>query len=151
MKRSGIKRRTPLQRKPFRPVVRLNLPKAREARKLYAELRHLLCERARGCCERCGTPAPLRVGECHHRLLRSRGGVDDAWTCVWLCASCHEWAHREVATATARGWIVPSWASPREWRVLASRHGKTTYWMPTPTGWQEATPHPSQIEQQETA
>lgn len=152
MRRSDISRRTPLQRKPFRPVVRLNLPKAREARKLYAELRQALCERAHGCCERCGKPSPLPVGTVHHRQKQSQGGPDDSWNCVWACYSCNGgWIEDFPIEATRLGWTVPSWANPREWPVLMHRHGKEGWFQPTPTGWRETTAHPSQIEGQETA
>lgn len=60
-------------------------------------------------CERCGAPAS--EGHWHHR--RSRRVVDAHQHCpcngVWLCGTCHQWAHAHPADARAAGWIVSAW------------------------------------------
>lgn len=140
MKRGGPLRRTtalPRYRSHIRSVSSKRAAKAGE----YAHLRALVHAREGGCCARCRTLTPITVGEAHHRRLRSQGGRDDPWTCVWLCASCHRWAHGNVAAAREAGWIVPGWADPASWPcLLADGH----YYQPSDTGWTPAEPREEQ-------
>src|SRR5262245_60262872 len=57
-------------------------------------------------CERCEVPAPN--GHLHHR--RSRSVRDQHCHCacnlVWLCGTCHAWAHAHPWEAREAGWIV---------------------------------------------
>lgn len=140
-------KRTPMPRRrtPLRAIKPLRRAAARGKRDHYAHLRALVHAREGGCCARCDNPAPITEGECHHRLLRSRGGRDDAVTCVWLCSGCHGWAHRNVAVATQQGWIVPSSADPASWPVLRPHYGRRGYWQPSEDGWTEATPNQRQV------
>jgi len=49
--------------------------------------------RAGNRCERCGAgPGGWRL-EAHHTLLRSRGGKEDLWNGILLCAKCHGLVH----------------------------------------------------------
>lgn len=134
------RRRTPLRAKRYmnpRSVKPLRIAARKGGQEHYAHLRALVHAREGGNCARCGIPTPITVGECHHRLLRSRGGKDDPWTCVWLCNSCHhDEIHAHPAQATAEGWLVPSHADPASWPVL--RHG--AWLQPTPDGWVRSEP-----------
>lgn len=73
----------------------------------------------------------------HHRLLRSRGVLHVPSNLVLLCGSgttaCHGWVHREVDAATRLGLIVPSWAKPSEWPILAAPN--TLARLAFPAGW----------------
>lgn len=54
----------------------------------------------------------------HHRKLKSRGGKDEVSNLLYLHHECHNMSsysvHSQVATATAKGWIVNSWAEPSQ-------------------------------------
>lgn len=144
LRRSQPMRRTSLRRKGIaRPVVRLPRPSSREERRLYAELRKAVHVREDGRCASCREVTPLAEGECHHRKLRSRGGPNTAWCCVWLCQSCHRAAHLDYGgQATRAGWLVPSWADERSWPVWQER--RKGWFQPTPDGWVEAVPSDAQ-------
>lgn len=62
--------------------------------------------RARGRCERCGIP--ITAGEWHHRRSRSVTDVHQHCPCngVWLCTTCHTWAHAHPVEARRSGFIV---------------------------------------------
>lgn len=143
LRRSQPMKRTPLRRKGIaRPVVRLPRRTSREERRLYAELRKAVHAREDGQCASCREVTPLAEGECHHRKLRSRGGPNTAFCCVWLCQSCHRAAHLDLGgQATRAGWLVPSWADEHDWPVFL-RHG---WWQPTPDGWVKAEPSQAQL------
>lgn len=53
-------------------------------------------------CLRCGH----RATDKHHRLLRSRGGLDDAFNLVPLCHQDHMWVHGNPNAAEAEGLYV---------------------------------------------
>jgi 5-methylcytosine-specific restriction protein A len=76
-----------------------------------AKSRNLVRERAHHRCERCLSPAPR--GEWHHR--RGRSVVDGHTHCpcngVWLCRTCHSWAHTNPTEARKAGWIVSRWVA----------------------------------------
>lgn len=59
-----------------------------------------------GRCFRCGGPA--QRGHWHHRRSRSVPGQHQHCACngVWLCGTCHEWAHAHPFEAKAEGIIV---------------------------------------------
>ena len=149
MKRSPLSRRTPLRRSGIRA---LRTAAGRGKRDHWNHLRALVHAREGGDCARCGTPTPIIAGEAHHRLLRSRGGKDDAVTCAWLCTSCHHgWVHRNVAQATEAGWIVPGGTDPATWPVWRRHHGRWGWWQPSEDGWTEATPDSRQHAPEEAA
>jgi 5-methylcytosine-specific restriction endonuclease McrA len=145
LRRSQPMKRTPVRRKGIaRPVVRLPRRTSREEAKLYRELRRLVHAREDGRCAACREVTPLAEGECHHRKLRSRGGPNTAFNCVWLCGSCHRAAHMDLAgQATRDGWLVPSWADERSWPVWQER--RRGWFQPTPDGWVEAVPCTAQV------
>jgi hypothetical protein len=43
--------------------------------------------------------------QCHHRQRRREGGHAVS-NLVWLCRTCHEWAHADPVEATAKGFII---------------------------------------------
>lgn len=97
----------------LRTSKRIN-PVSRKRRGLladYAQARDTVRERAHGQCEM-GTPDCVRVGtEAHHLAGRVGGRLTDVLLLRWTCRRCHDYAHRNVAEAYERGWLV-------------SRHGK---------------------------
>lgn len=58
-------------------------------------------------------------GHWHHR--RSRSVVDEHQHCpcngVWLCSTCHSWAHAHPFEARTTGFIVSRHAQPSEHEV----------------------------------
>jgi len=106
----------------------------------YALLREEVHGRENGYCVRCLTYADIRDGECHHRQLRSRGGRDTAWNCIWLCTACHAWVHSHPFTASALGFMVPTLQDAAEWPVLR----RTGWFQPSPDGWLPRVPQPQQ-------
>jgi len=92
MKRSPLKRTTPLKRTPFRP-------KSKRPRGVPASVRDDVFARDRGCV------AVLLVREIrcsgsldpHHVLRRSQGGTDTADNLVTLCRAHHDWVHQNPA------------------------------------------------------
>ena len=58
----------------------------------------------------------------HHRKLRSRGGKDEPENLLYIHHECHNLGtnsvHNRVALATEKGWIVSSWADPKEVPVV---------------------------------
>jgi 5-methylcytosine-specific restriction endonuclease McrA len=71
-----------------------------------ASSRAIVKARSLGRCERCGVPTTY--GEAHHR--RSRSVADEHRHCpcvlVWLCGTCHRWAHAHPLKARETGVIV---------------------------------------------
>jgi hypothetical protein len=85
----------------------------------------IVLARARGYCEVCGLPAQDSMAF-HHRKLKSREPRkefrDVPSNLIWVHHECHNLGtnsiHFRVAYATAKGWIVPSWAKPEEYPCL---------------------------------
>lgn len=69
-------------------------------------------------CQKCGKTLcePVAV---HHRKLRKHGGEDTLSNLIALCGTCHNIApqsvHQNPRDSYENGWLVPSWADPREW------------------------------------
>lgn len=149
MKRSEIKRRTPLkasrglQRKtPLKssaPLERATMPlrqapiaKKRPRPKLTAAQKRPLAERSGGYCE------IRKTGWCHgaatdvaHRIAEGMGGrhgaaaeANDRLSAVLhACRSCHEWCHRNVAAAEEQGWMLRNGDNPLLKRVYYAGRG----------------------------
>lgn len=66
-----------------------------------AKNRELCRERFRGQCARCG----MAGAQAHHRQRRREGGHAVA-ILVWLCRTCHEWAHANPDEARLTGFII---------------------------------------------
>jgi hypothetical protein len=75
------------------------------------KLRRAVFERAGGCCEFC---ADRLEGswECHHRKLRSRGGLDSACNLIALHHFCHRRLHSHNRFATEHGFVVSTYDDP---------------------------------------
>lgn len=105
MKRTALKRKTPLARRSKKRV-------ATDAE--YAAARAAVIRRAGGMCE-VRTPAcpegPHAGVHCHHRATRARGGKHDPETMVWLCGRAHDFAHNHPVEATILGMLIPSWVA----------------------------------------
>lgn len=91
---------------------RFKNPKKRPTRKTSAGWRKVSKEvesRSRGLCE--GNvegvcPAGKHRGDhCHHIILRSQGGPDEAWNLMHLCHVAHRWAHDHPTDAAELGII----------------------------------------------
>lgn len=90
----------------------------------WQQLRVLVHARDRERCARCAAPLKLWQMQCHHRTLRSQGGVDEPGNLVCLCGRCHDHVHAHpVSARLAGGWIVPSTEDYWEVPVLISAHG----------------------------
>lgn len=80
---------------------------------MNAGLRDLIVDRDR-VCGWCGQVNHFPA--IHHRQLRKQGGTDDPSNLIALHHGCHNVAkgsvHQEVAAATQRGFLVPSWDEP---------------------------------------
>lgn len=93
MKRSPIRRKTPLKRTPIKR-------KAPKPSKNPPRFDH---------CERCGT---WQWVEGHHRRLKSQGGTDDPANIAMLCRLCHSAVHSFTKQATIDGWIIQTNPKP---------------------------------------
>jgi len=99
LKRTGTLRRTPFPKPVGKNHYEQDLDRARPA----------LHQRSKGLCE-------IRLPGCqgqavhpHHRKRRSQGGSNDLGNLLDCCASCHSWAHANVALSVSLGIIVPRW------------------------------------------
>lgn len=119
MKRSRInpKRREPRRsRHPIRPEGDWTPAEELEAR--AEELAALeRCHRRKGCAAHIAPDCRDRNEHAHHRKLLSQGGPTNDVNLLNVCSRCHLWIHDNVAEATERGLIVPSWFGPAEWPV----------------------------------
>jgi hypothetical protein len=83
--------------------------------------RSLVKVRDNWCCVRCGMPG----AEWHHR--RSRSVRDDHQHCtcngIWLCSTCHVWAHAHPFEARNTGLIVSRHSMPGDEPVLCAVRG----------------------------
>lgn len=122
-----------------KPPSEIKLPRA--AKKYYppwpAGLRDKVLELAGHCCDMCGQALSAKSWECHHRRLRSQGGLDEVDNLLALHHSCHGQAHGNRAWARARGYIVHRGDEPATRPVL--RHGKT-WQLPSIDGWTDCAP-----------
>ena len=71
-------------------------------------------------CLRCGSP---RGAEWHHRRSRRVRDAHQHCPCVgvWLCVTCHRWAHTNPREARAEGFIVSQYES-EPWTVPVRAH-----------------------------
>lgn len=84
MKRTPIRRKTPMRKRRSRP---------RRGQVVSPETIREIREQADHRCERCGRWADLEV---HHVVERGMGGgrrVDERWNLVAICPSCHRAYH----------------------------------------------------------
>ncbi len=98
-----------------------------------ADSRPVVKGRSGGMCERCGAE---RATDMHHRQLRRHGDHLPA-NLVHVCRTCHNAVHADPAKAELAGFIVPSWANPRQCPIKHSVWGRVRLdddggWTPAP-------------------
>lgn len=100
-----MKRTKPIQSAPWNIRAPRN-PKTDS--RLASELRQQVFARDNSACVLCGEP--LRgVWECHHRQLRSRGGLDIVSNLIALDFACHRRIHGHPAWALEHGFMVSTY------------------------------------------
>lgn len=78
--------------------------KKRQSATQYRKVRRWVQDRSNGLCEAQTAGVCTGRGEhAHHILRRSQGGPDEPGNLLWLCAPCHEHAHRNPAWAYEHG------------------------------------------------
>jgi hypothetical protein len=98
MKRSPLKRKTPLKRGGrLRPVSK----KRAKQNKIYSETRKLYLEKY-PFCDCCGKKAT----QIHHKRGRFQDRLNDTEHFMAICHSCHEWIHRNPMEAYAKGYLL---------------------------------------------
>ena len=75
--------------------------------------RKLAIDRFRGQCARCGLPGT----DVHHRQRRREAG-HAVWNLVWLCRTCHSWAHANPTAAKSVGLIIAPWSDTTEFDLI---------------------------------
>ncbi len=98
MKRTPLPRSTtPLQRK---------TPLRSKGHRIPRAVRQQVMDRANNRCEaKVAGVCTIRAEHCHHLVLRSQGGKDDAAVLMAICPSCHHYAHTHPAEAVRLGLI----------------------------------------------
>jgi 5-methylcytosine-specific restriction endonuclease McrA len=131
-RRSELKAKTRLQRHTplkqggsLKQTARLpqRSAKKRSTRRNWEQLRVAVLERSSGCCDLCAMAVRPEDYECHHRRLRSQGGLDEMPNLVALHDLCHSRLHDDRVMARDAGFIVHRPDDPAETPVL--RHGRT--------------------------
>lgn len=131
-RRSPLKAKTRLERRtPLRSgselkqtkAIRQQSAKARSKRRGWAQLREAVLARAGRCCDFCAFAIDPTDWECHHRRLKSQGGLDEMANLVALHDACHSRLHDDRAMARETGFIVHKPDDPAHTPVL--RHGRT--------------------------
>lgn len=121
MKRTPLRRKTPLKAKPgpAKPRPRLAHASAKQTERLARY--HGMVERWQGprCCAKCGHKKGL---EPHHPFGR---GKDNLFRVVLLCHCCHAWTHEFPDLAYSLGWLQP------EYRGVRRPEGFPVPWKPT--------------------
>lgn len=96
MKRTALKRKTPMKRSAALPERSHFIRSRNRGRARPKEPLAVFCER----CQQ--APATDR----HHILRRSAGGTDERENTRDLCRDCHMHIHRHPTQSYAEGWLV---------------------------------------------
>lgn len=97
MKRTALRRKSPLKPLGKKAVYNLQFEKMRPVIKLRA---NGYCEaQVRGVCGNWGAHV-------HHRKMRSHGGTNDADNLLLVCYQCHRYIHANPAISYRQGWLV---------------------------------------------
>jgi hypothetical protein len=126
--KTRLQRRTPLgnggsKLKQGKPIAQQSVKK-RAKRRSWEQFRQDVYARGEGICDLCATWIPWDDYECHHRRLRSQGGLDEMANLVALHKfPCHDELHHQRQMARETGFIVHRPDDPAHTPVL--RHGKT--------------------------
>lgn len=94
-----MKRRAPLQR-------RSPMRRRRNASTAYRTARRRRLELAAGRCEARAPGCTHGAVHTHHIRRRSQGGADELDNLLAVCASCHDWIHRNPEHARRNGWLI---------------------------------------------
>lgn len=98
MKRSPLKRKTPLKRGGrLRPVSK----KRAKQMKSYLDIRRTFLEQNQAC-EICGDKST----QIHHKKGRFQERLNDTELFMPICRSCHDWIHRNPMEAYAKGYML---------------------------------------------
>ena len=79
-------------------------------------------------CARCGKSLYSVVGARHHRKLRSQASKTEKHTVSNLIRTCHEWIHANPMLAYEHGYLVHSYADPREVPIDHVKWGTCYLW-----------------------
>ena len=99
MKRSPLKRKTPLKRTGRK--LRLVSRKRAKQNKLYSEIRKVYLEE-NPACEVCGKQAT----QIHHKRGRIHDRLNDTAFFMAVCFECHHWIHHNPQIAYAKDYLV---------------------------------------------
>ena len=128
MKRSQLKRSTPLRQKatltrtsPLRASAGLKTSQRSAEPPELAESRRVVLARSKGRCE-LGVVFGCRgkAEHLHHRRLR-RHGDHRACNLLHLCLLCHDWIHRNPEESYREGWLVKGHDDPASIRILRGK------------------------------
>ncbi len=81
-------------------------PKKKAAKPTYDK--DALIRRSKTLCEARTKACSGRGNQAHHVLRRSQGGSDRIDNLLWVCTGCHDWIHKHVAAAQAKGLLMKS-------------------------------------------
>lgn len=99
MKRSPLRRNTPLKRTAFKK--RVNSRKQRE----WSAARTDAIAKAGGRCRVGQHGCSGQAEHVHHIKRRSQGGGNELNNLLVCCHVCHGWIHANVAEAAKHGWL----------------------------------------------
>ena len=103
MKRTPLKRKTPLKRSGSLAPVSKKRAKTNRARRKFVQEE---LEKRNWCEAHIAQVCTRRATEIHEPILRSAGGsILDAATSVAICRMCHRWVHDNVKEAKRLGLI----------------------------------------------
>lgn len=103
MKRSPLKRKTPLKSK---PGARLAHASTKQAARLTRYHNMVDSWPHRRTCAFCGIGSNFAKLEPHHPYGR---GSDNLYRVILLCSSHHQWVHEHPSRAYALGWLQPEY------------------------------------------
>jgi 5-methylcytosine-specific restriction endonuclease McrA len=113
VKRSPLKRQTPLKRTAFKREPH-QVPRKKPRRKdIPKAIRDAVWARSGGMCEgRVSIHCRSYAGPIHHRWMRSQGGPDTMENLLHLCTPCHIWVHHAGQEAYDRGFLLRAGSRP---------------------------------------
>jgi len=109
LRRSGIRRRTPLRpsAKPLaRSPIRRQSSRARARSRTWAAVCRAVFAACGGRCQVGAPGCTGKAGQGHHRQPRAQGGRDVPGNCLPVCLSCHVWLHCHPSESYARGFLI---------------------------------------------
>lgn len=122
MKKSELKRKTPIKRAPFKRTVQReprDRPAQRDGVKFSEKVKRKARLRAGNRCEVGGPNCTGEIEQYHHRRMRSQGGLGTLSNCLCVCATDHTLIHQKPDWAYRHGLLVRSWLEPHEVPVHA--------------------------------